>query len=181
MDLEHAILAILSGGAKHGYAVRRELSHALTGIRTVNQGQVYATLERLSRDGLVIAEDASPAGRRRAWVASAAGRARLRRWLARPLDLREPRSDLPARLALLAWSGDADALARVLGRQRERCATMARLLERRAAVVARRGDAAGDVVTRALQRHVAAELRWLARVEQDLAARDRCATTTVCD
>ncbi|MEW6269714.1 MAG: PadR family transcriptional regulator [Thermodesulfobacteriota bacterium] len=181
MVLEHAILAVLSGGPQHGYAVRRELSHALFGIRTVNQGQVYATLERLARDGLVTIDDAGAAGARRTYALTAAGRRRLRRWLDRPTGAQEPRSDLPARLALLASSGDRTGIERLLAEQRARCATVTRLLGRRAQPVADRGGASGDLVARAVLRHVAAELEWLDLVQRELDASDASAMVSICD
>jgi DNA-binding PadR family transcriptional regulator len=176
MALKYAILTILCGEPKHGYAVRRELDRVLNGIWAVNQGQVYATLERLARDGLVTADIARWPTASRAFAPSAAGRRRLRRWLERPAGTEQPRSELPARLALLASVGDEAGIRRQLEVQRARCATLTRLLGVTGDGVPSAGAATGDPVAEAALRHLEAELAWLADVERTLLGR-----TTVLD
>ena len=169
MALKYAILGILAGGSKNGSAVRRELNQLLAGIWTVNQGQVFATLERLARDRLATVEErrAAAAPGRRTFAVSAAGRRALGRWLERPSGAAPPCSLLPARLALHAWADDTASIVRLLGEQRARCDALARLLPRP------RGDRTStgrDLVAETALRHVAAELQWLALVERELVA-----------
>ena len=64
MSLEYAILALLTTGPRHGYAIGKELSRLQGGIWPVNPGQVYATLDRLARDGAIARAPTTPAERR---------------------------------------------------------------------------------------------------------------------
>ena len=56
MSVRHSLLALLSGGAMHGYGLKTEFEAATADVWPLNVGQVYTTLSRLERDGLVTAE-----------------------------------------------------------------------------------------------------------------------------
>ena len=63
MSVRHALLALLSEGPKYGLQLRQEFEARTGEVWPLNVGQVYTTLQRLERDGLVESDDA---GRRRA-------------------------------------------------------------------------------------------------------------------
>src|SRR5262245_19573235 len=76
MSVKHGLLALLQRGPRYGYQLRTEFEHATGGTWPLNIGQVYTTLSRLERDGLVRPTDGSPesgshdpASRRRAHIA----------------------------------------------------------------------------------------------------------------
>ena len=63
MSVRHALLALLSEGPKYGLQLRQEFEARTGEVWPLNVGQVYTTLQRLERDGLVTAVgDAEPGG-----------------------------------------------------------------------------------------------------------------------
>ena len=57
MSVRHALLALLSEGPKYGLQLREEFEANTGQVWPLNVGQVYTTLQRLERDGLVAAFD----------------------------------------------------------------------------------------------------------------------------
>lgn len=62
MSIRHSLLAILDQGDCYGYQLRVEFDRRAGGGRSLNVGQVYATLERLERDGLISTVGANSTG-----------------------------------------------------------------------------------------------------------------------
>src|ERR1022692_4902986 len=56
MSVRHALLALLSEGPKYGLQLREEFEAGTGEVWPLNVGQVYTTLQRLERDGLVESE-----------------------------------------------------------------------------------------------------------------------------
>ena len=93
MSVREGLLALLAAGPKHGYQLRQEFESATAGIWPLNIGQVYTTLERLQRDGLVEEVTADDSSDRRRFRLTVDGRADLRDWLSSgpdPAPAREP-------------------------------------------------------------------------------------------
>ena len=69
MSVRHALFALLSEGPKYGLQLREEFEANTGQVWPLNVGQVYTTLQRLERDGLVSAvgdaESAASLARRR--------------------------------------------------------------------------------------------------------------------
>ena len=65
MSVRHALLALLSEGPKYGLQLRQEFEARTGEVWPLNVGQVYTTLQRLERDGLVESDDADAEGPRR--------------------------------------------------------------------------------------------------------------------
>ncbi len=57
MAVREGLLALLREGPRYGYQLKTEFEAATGGVWTINVGQVYTTLERLNRDGLVTLDD----------------------------------------------------------------------------------------------------------------------------
>ena len=95
MSVRHALLALLSDGPKYGLQLREEFEANTGQVWPLNVGQVYTTLQRLERDGLVAAADPVPgdAGPQKAYGITAAGSAELAEWLRVPPDLSTPPRD----------------------------------------------------------------------------------------
>ena len=53
MSVRHAVLALLAEGPKYGLKLRQEFEERTGEVWPLNVGQVYTTLQRLERDGLV--------------------------------------------------------------------------------------------------------------------------------
>jgi DNA-binding PadR family transcriptional regulator len=93
MSVRHALLALLSEGPKYGLQLRQEFEARTGEVWPLNVGQVYTTLQRLERDGLVESEDAESEGPQKGFRITADGQADLDRWIRTPPDLSEPPRD----------------------------------------------------------------------------------------
>ena len=81
MTIRHALLALLSEGPKYGLRLRQEFEARTGDVWPLNIGQVYTTLQRLERDGLVESDDADEEGPQKVFRITAAGRDELAQWL----------------------------------------------------------------------------------------------------
>ena len=79
MTIRHALLALLSDGAKYGLQLRQEFEARTGEVWPLNVGQVYTTLQRLERDGLVESDDAEDGPQKRYQITAGrrAGTARV--------------------------------------------------------------------------------------------------------
>ena len=93
MSVRHAMLALLSEGPKYGLQLREEFEARTGEVWPLNVGQVYTTLQRLERDGLVESDGTSDEGPQKGFRITAEGQAELARWLRTPPDLSSPPRD----------------------------------------------------------------------------------------
>jgi len=167
VSVRHSLLALLSGGAMHGYGLKTEFEAATGEVWPLNVGQVYTTLGRLERDGLVTAETEDEG--QKVYEITAAGRDELRQWFETPVP-REviPRQELAIKLVFALRSGLADVTAVV---QQQRLATMRALqdITRLKAAAEASGDLAGLLMLDGLVFQAEAEARWLDMCEARLA------------
>ena len=73
MSVRHALLALLSEGPKYGLQLRQEFEARTGEVWPLNVGQVYTTLQRLERDGLVESDDPEGDGPQKGFRITAAG------------------------------------------------------------------------------------------------------------
>jgi DNA-binding PadR family transcriptional regulator len=94
MSVRHALLALLSEGPKYGLRLREEFEAGTGEVWPLNIGQVYTTLQRLERDGLVESDDEverdSP---QKLFRITAEGEQELAAWLRTPPDMSSPPRD----------------------------------------------------------------------------------------
>ena len=83
MRVRDALLALLAQGPAHGYRLKVDYER-LTGAGPVNVGQIYTTLDRLQRDGLIDREDADDGDRRLSYRLTSEGRRAALDWLNDP-------------------------------------------------------------------------------------------------
>ncbi len=172
MSTQHLLLGLLSQGPRHGYELKREHDERFAQAKPLPFGQVYATLGRLLRDGLVEQGEPEPGDGpdRRVYALTDDGQHALRQWLA---EVEPPApyvaNPLLARVvvAVLAQGSAADYL------RAQRQAHVERMRELTAVKTAR-GAALCDVLAAdwALS-HLDADLRWV-----DTTARRLDALTT---
>ena len=96
MSVRHAILALLSEGPKYGLQLRQEFEARTGEVWPLNVGQVYATLQRLERDGLVESADDHDRARdgiQKGYRITEPGHRELLDWLNNPLDDAQPPRD----------------------------------------------------------------------------------------
>src|ERR687897_3391827 len=92
MSVPHALLALLSGGAKHGLRLQNEFESRTGEVWPLNVLQVYTTLQRLERDGLVETDDEGERSQKRYRITSG-GAEELASWLRTPPELVPPPRD----------------------------------------------------------------------------------------
>ena len=157
MTIRRSILAILDEGPCYGNQLRTEFERRTGGIRALNAGQVYATLDRLERDGLVGKHVA--ASGQATYAVTAEGSRRARQWLAEPAD----DDEFALKLALASTLSRADAVALVHTQRAHIAAELA---------AARAEPASGPrhIVVSALIAGGEAQLAWLDTIEPTVAA-----------
>ena len=108
MSIKHGLLALLERGPMYGYQLRAAFEESTGGTWPLNIGQVYTTLSRLERDGLVHPLPANDAGQR-PYEITAAGRKDLAAWFATPISRTDrPRDELAIKLALALTTPGVD-------------------------------------------------------------------------
>jgi DNA-binding PadR family transcriptional regulator len=93
LSIRHALLGLLSEGPKYGLQLREEFESATGEVWPLNIGQVYTTLQRLERDGLIEADGTGDEGPQKGFRITAAGSEELGTWLRTPPDLSLPPRD----------------------------------------------------------------------------------------
>lgn len=93
MSVRHALLAMLTQGPKYGLQLKQEFEAGTGEVWPLNVGQVYMTLQRLDRDGLVLSDGDGDEGPQRGYRITGAGREELAEWLGPPLDTGVPPRD----------------------------------------------------------------------------------------
>jgi DNA-binding PadR family transcriptional regulator len=93
MSVPHALLALLSEGSKYGLRLQHEFESRTGEVWPLNVGQVYTTLQRLERDGLVDTDEADGTRSQKRYRITSAGAQELAGWLRTPPDLVPPPRD----------------------------------------------------------------------------------------
>ncbi|WP_104081537.1 PadR family transcriptional regulator [Cryobacterium sp. Y11] len=84
MSVRQSILAILDQGSSYGYRLRAEFERRTGSTWPINVGQIYNTLERLERDGLIVKGDTDTDGHV-FYSITGAGHAEVIAWLRSPV------------------------------------------------------------------------------------------------
>ena len=89
MSLEHAILGFVNEKPRSGYDLKKAFDSSVAHFWPANQSQIYRTLDRLTRAGMlevqVIQQDGKP--NRKVYHITESGLMELQDWLATPLPL----------------------------------------------------------------------------------------------
>ena len=183
MSVRSGLMALLSEGEKYGAQLRTEFEARTGGTWPLNVGQVYTTLDRLVRDGLVAQASEPDAEGRIAYRLTSTGRQVLDAWWTTPVDrTNTPRDELTIKLALAVTAPGVDVPRDV---QAQRTATQQHLRDltrlKREALGSTEGAAEGP---RAVEDPIAwllvlenlifaaeGEARWLDHVETVIARR----------
>ena len=170
MSVRSSLLAILSEGPAYGYQLRGEFDLRTGGTWPLNVGQVYSTLERLERDGLVDRSGSDEEGRVR-YTLTEAGSAEVRSWLVTPVQRQATRDELAMKLAIAATLPGV-AMADII--QIQRSSTLAHLqaltrTKADAAVPSTASELAWSLVVESMLFQAEAEVRWLDHSEAVIA------------
>ncbi|WP_394289032.1 PadR family transcriptional regulator [Microbacterium sp.] len=171
MSVRQSLLAILNQGPCYGYQLRAEFDRRTGSTWPLNVGQIYNTLDRLERDGLVEKGDVDEQGHVY-WQITDAGSAEVRAWLGAPVERAQgTRDELAIKLAIAATLPGID-LAAVI--QTQRSASLRQLQELNRAKYAGANpdgpeELAWSLVVDSMIFAAEAEVRWLDHTEQRLA------------
>lgn len=170
--MQDVVLALLAEEPSHGYDLRQRLAAALGPLGdTLNAGQIYVTLTRLEKAGLVVQdrEDAPVRGpRRKVYALTAAGQERVAAWMAESGGPRADVTEFHLKLVAAAESGLADPVALVDTRRRE---LMRSLAEAQRAALAHDTDSEAGLLLEGIALRLQADLRWLEACERAWSAR----------
>jgi DNA-binding PadR family transcriptional regulator len=157
MSVGFALLGLLESGPRHGYDLKRSYDERFGHGRALHYGQVYSTLARLLKNGMVEVESEPGEGPdRKRYAITEAGVSDVANWLAqaeKPEPYLQTRLYTKVVLALLTGRDAAD----VLDTQRAEHLRLMRELTRRKSD----GDLADQLICDHALFHLEADLRWL--------------------
>ncbi|GAA5071632.1 DNA-binding PadR family transcriptional regulator [Thermocatellispora tengchongensis] len=164
------LLALLAKEPAHGYELKQALEQTFGGAYpSPNIGQIYVTLGRLEKDGLVRAVDVEQSNRpnKKVYYLTAAGRERLETWVDEPSEGPRVRDEFFMKLVLAPLTGVADRMA-LINRQRRHYLGQMRELNELAAATDPANRVAHLLVEGAMM-HLQADLDWLQRCQEEMA------------
>lgn len=170
MSVRQSLLAILDQGPCYGYQLRHEFDRRTGSTWPLNVGQIYNTLERLERDGLVERGEADDQGHVY-WEITDAGSAEVAEWLSSPVvRTQATRDELAIKLAVAATLPGVDVASVI---QAQRTASLQQMQNlNRAKYAGESGtseELAWSLVVDSMIFTAEAEVRWLDHTEQRLA------------
>ena len=170
MTVKHALLAILNATPTYGYELHGLVEASLGNHWVINTGQIYSTLSRLERDGLVVRQPASgvKGAERTAYGLTQDGKVELERWYGEPLsrDYRL-RDAFYAKLMLSLFFGPSSP-AEVLQVQRRELLSEMHELTRMRAEADPGSELPWLLLLESAIMHLEADLRWLDMCETRL-------------
>jgi DNA-binding PadR family transcriptional regulator len=168
-----AVLAMLAKEPAHGYQLRARLRQALGPVgEGMNDGQIYVTLTRLEKAGLVTGEQVTgeqapglpDRSDRKVYALTSAGQRRVADWLA---EVSWPKPDLAEfhlKLVAAAEAGLADPITII---DTQRGDLLRRLREAQRAALAEPDRSPAALLLEGIVLRLQADLRWLEACEQN--------------
>jgi DNA-binding PadR family transcriptional regulator len=158
MSISHTLLGLLEAGPRHGYDLKRAFDEKFGHDRPLHYGQVYSTMSRLLKNGLVEVEGIEAGGgpERKRYAITDVGVTDVQRWLATPEKPEEYLQSTLYTKVVLALLTRRHA-AEILDTQRsEHLRSMRVLTDRK-----RKGDLVDQLICDHALFHLEADLRWL--------------------
>lgn len=163
------LLALLAKEPAHGYDLKNQMEHIFgEAYPSPNVGQIYVTLQRLERDGLVRSQDVVQSDRpnKRVYELTQAGRDALAAWIDEPSEGPRIRDDFFMKLALAPLSGAADRMSLINQQRRHYLKLMQGLSALNAGLPA--GQPIPRLLIEGAMLHLQADLDWLERCQEEL-------------
>jgi DNA-binding PadR family transcriptional regulator len=162
---QEVVLAMLAKEPSQGFQLRTRLDQALGPLgQTLNDGQIYVTLRRLEKAGLVVRQvSAVSSVDRKVYELTPAGQERVTEWLS---EVSWPKPDLAEfhlKLIAAASAGLADPIG-IVDMQRRELLRRLRDVERAAMAEPDRSDA--GLLLEGIALRLQADLRWLEACER---------------
>ncbi|MGW7672878.1 PadR family transcriptional regulator [Streptomyces sp. NPDC054775] len=163
------LMALLAKGPAHGYELKQALEARLgSAYPQLNIGQIYITLARLEKAGLIRGEDVAQSGRpnKRTYELTETGHEAVASWLEAPSGEPRVRDEFFLKLALAPDTGLADPIG-LINKQRRHYLNLMRAMSRLAT-----GEEAENpypqLLVEGAMLHLRADLDWLERCQEEL-------------
>lgn len=159
--VQEVLLALLAKEPSHGYELRARLQLALGPLaEALNAGQVYVTLNRLEKAGLVTSERVGQTDRpgRKVYELTDAGRARVMEWLDDTSWPKPAPAEFHLKLVAAAAAGLGDPV-RLVDVQRH--ALLEGLAAAQRAALGEPGGSVAGLLLEGVVLRLQADLRWL--------------------
>jgi DNA-binding PadR family transcriptional regulator len=172
--MRHAFLALLANQPRHGYDLKVAIEQLFgDALPPMNAGQIYTTLARLARDGLVQSAHVAQPHRpdKRVYALTEAGREALATWLNEPAPGPQLKDEFFMKLVLAQMPGvdGHRGPAAIIARQRQAYLQSLRDLNDLAARAERESRATTLLLIEGAMLHLQADLTWLDLCEARLA------------
>ena len=166
--MRYPVLALLASGHTHGYELKQAFDRQFGSIGPpVNIGQIYTTLSRLERDGLVASEQVAQSSRpnKKVYALTREGRHALEEWVSESSLERKMRDDFYMKLVLGRVAGIAEP-AKLIARQRQSYLQALKNLDELSRLQNGNGQGEARLLVEGTILHLQADLRWLDLCEQ---------------
>jgi DNA-binding PadR family transcriptional regulator len=160
-------LALLAGDRGYGYELRQTLQQEFGELLpALNAGQIYSTLARLERDGLVVGHSVEGDSRRkRLYELTDAGRAELDRWVETPVPGTRLKDEFFMKFVVVVSARLAEPRTLIEVQRRE---YLQSLRDLDALLTANGKGVAAELLVEGAVLHAKADLEWLDLIEQRL-------------
>lgn len=167
--MRHILLALLAKEPAHGYELKQAMEQMFgSAYPSPNIGQIYVTLNRLARDGLVVSQDVTQSSRpnKRVYELTAAGREELAEWLNQPAQSPRIREEFFIKLALAPLTGAVDRMALINRQRRHHLHTMRALTDMAHAI--EHDNPTARLLIEGVLLHLQADLDWLEICQREM-------------
>ncbi len=166
ISVKHVFLAMLSQKDMYGYELKSTYDKMLVIGHLLNLGQIYTTISRLERDGLVSLREGAPPDEKKVYAITDKGRVELGRWICETDVWNNYTDNLSYKLAAAEYV-DTDSLLQCISEYRIILIAQLQKLtrEERNASVGKRG------VSLVFERNILrleADIKWLDRCLEKL-------------
>jgi DNA-binding PadR family transcriptional regulator len=169
--MRELFLALLAGDRGHGYELKQTLEHEFGDLLpALNAGQIYTTLARLERDGLVAGQSvAGDSRRKRTYELTDAGREALTGWIRTPVPGTRLKDEFFMKFAVIVSTKLAEPKAVIEGQRRE---YLQSLRDLDALLAANGKGPTAELLVEGAVLHLKADLEWLDLIERRLTVRE---------
>ena len=169
--MRELFLALIAGERGYGYELKQTLEQEFGDLLpALNAGQIYSTLARLERDGLVVGQSvAGDSRRKRVYELTDAGRAVLAAWIETPVPGTRLKHEFFMKFVVVASAGLAEPKSVIDGQRRE---YLQSLRDLDALLAANGKGVAAELLVEGAVLHAKADLEWLDLIEQRLTVQE---------
>ncbi|OAI41830.1 hypothetical protein AYO38_03510 [bacterium SCGC AG-212-C10] len=170
VSIREIFLTLLAQRGAYGYELRQAVEREFADLLpAMNAGQIYTTLARLERDGLVAGRDIAEDSRgKRIYDITAAGRIALSQWIASPVPGTRLKDEFFMKFVIVVAAGLAEPQTLLDGQRRE---YLQSLRDLDALLESRPGNPTAELLVEGAVLHLKADLEWLDLIAERVPAR----------